>query len=200
MDSTELGESEVFTNLTQALYEYGEQVRDMYKKKLLDADAKASVKLINSVKAFVAYKGIEFEVFLELEDYWKYVEQGIQPAGKYKNPGWKAYPFILKWIQVKPVLPTPDKKTGKLPTEKQLAFLITNKIVNKGIDRRPLLADSIEAVNRYYMKELVRSIKVSLIFLDYQLQRMEKKGTEEMMEKIRKERERLTELLSSLLS
>ena len=159
MDSTELGESEVFTNLTQALYEYGEQVRDMYKKKLLDADAKASGKLINSVKAFVAYRGIEFEVFLELEDYWKYVEQGIQPAGKYKNPGWKAYPFILKWIQVKPVLPTPDKKTGELPTEKQLAFLITNKIVNKGIDRRPLLADSIEAVNRYYMKELEEAIQ-----------------------------------------
>ena len=71
MDSTELGESEVFTNLTQALYEYGEQVRDMYKKKLLDADAKASGKLINSVKAFVAYRGIEFEVFLELEEYGK---------------------------------------------------------------------------------------------------------------------------------
>ena len=57
------------------------------------------------------------------------------------------------------MLPTPDKNTGKLPTEKQLAFLITNKIVNKGIDRRPLLADSIEAVNRYYMKELEEAIQ-----------------------------------------
>ena len=52
----------------------------------------------------------------------------------------------------------------------------------------------------FFLKELVRSIKASLTYLDYQLQRMEKKGTEEMMEKIRKERERLTELLSSLLS
>lgn len=51
----------------------------------------------------------------------------------------------------------------------------------------------------FFLKELVRSIKVSLIYLDYQLQRMEKKGTEEMKEKIRKERKKLTDLLSSLL-
>lgn len=158
-------ETPVFEHLTQALYDYGEQVREMYRRNLLAADAKASGKLIDNIEVLVAYKGLDYVVYLKLEDYWKYVESGVQPAGKYGNPGWRAFPHILDWIQVKPSFNgkyrLPGAKTGdkKLPTAKQLAYLITRKIVNKGIAPRGFLADSIEAVNRYYMKELQEAIQ-----------------------------------------
>ncbi len=160
----ELTESEVFTNLTTALWEYGEQVKDMYRRNLLANDKKATGKLINNIKTLVAYKGTEYVVYLELEDYWKYVEYGIKPAsgGKYENPGWKAYPFILEWIRVKPVLPRTQGLKGtkkKLPTEKQLAYLITRKIKDEGIKPTGLLADSVEAVNRYYLRVLEEAIQ-----------------------------------------
>lgn len=176
MESEELS---VFENLTQALYDYGEQVRDMYRRNLLANDKKVSGKLINNIKVLVAYKGTEYVVYLDLEPYWKYVEDGIMPApgGKYNNPGWKAYPFILEWIKAKPVLPRGGGLKGtkkKLPTEKQLAYLITRKIKNEGIKPTGLLADSVEAVNRYYLRVLEDAIQRD--FDKYAIYALEKAG------------------------
>ena len=51
-------------------------------------------------------------------------EAGIPPG----EPMRKA---ILDWIKVKPVTPRPDKH-GRIPTLKQLAFLIARKIYDEG--------------------------------------------------------------------
>jgi hypothetical protein len=76
-----------------------------------------------------------------MEHYWKFIEGGIQPAGKYKNAGWKIYPFILEWIKVKPVIPRP-MANGKLPSEKSLAYLITRSIKENGIKPVPILKEA----------------------------------------------------------
>lgn len=156
-------DSEIFENLMNVLAEYGEEVKRLYQSRLMADDKLATGNLINNVETFIAYKGTEFVVYLRLEDYWKYVEKGIAPAGKYKNPGWKAYPFILKWVEVRRILPRP--KNGKLPSTQNLdtlyrqsAYLATKKIVEKGIEPGNQLQESVQAINNKYLPLLQEAL------------------------------------------
>ena len=126
-----------FPNLERVLEEFAERARDQYKGLLVQRKKIASGDLYNSVECLVDQNGSTYEVKLELEHYWKFIEEGIAPAGKYKNAGWKIYPFILDWIKVKPVIPRP-MANGKLPSEKSLAYLITRSIKEHGIKPVPI--------------------------------------------------------------
>lgn len=130
-----------FPNLEKVLEDFAERARDQYKGLLVNKDMIASGDLYNSVECLVDQNGTTYEVKLELEHYWKFIEEGIRPAGKYKNAGWKIYPFILEWIKIKPVLPRP-MANGKLPSEKSLAYLITRSIKEHGIKPKPILQES----------------------------------------------------------
>lgn len=55
-----------------------------------------------------------------------------------------------------------------------------------------------QSVCFFFLKELVSSIKVSLIFLDYQIDRMERKASPEAKAELKDKRAQLTALLSSL--
>lgn len=145
-------------NVMNTLEAYAQKVRNLYQDKLIQDDKIASGKLLNSVEYQVVNNGVAYEVQLRLEDYWKYVEYGVQgeknTTSPFKNAGWKAYPFILKWISVKPVIPRPFDN-GRIPTPKQLAYLITRSIGKKGILPGDQLKDSIEEVNARYKDKLV---------------------------------------------
>ena len=88
-------------------------------------------KLADTVETVITIGDNKFTASLKLNDYWKYVEEGVGPSGKYGNPGWKAYPAIRDWIDIKPVIPRPDAN-GRIPSPKSLAYLITRKIVDDG--------------------------------------------------------------------
>lgn len=143
---------DTFENLMLALDEYGQAVKDLYQKRLLADDKKATGNLIDSVQCKIAYQGMNYVVFLELADYWKYVEDG-RKAGKFPPVN-----KILDWIKVKPVLPTP-MENGKLPTEEQLAFLISRKIANEGIEAGHQLAETVQDINRIYLPKLQEAIQ-----------------------------------------
>lgn len=83
-------------------------------------------RLIDTITTEVTVDGKTFTASLNMNHYWKYLEEGIQPAGKFNNPGWKSFPFILNWVQIKPVLPRPDFR-GRIPSPKSLAYLIVRK-------------------------------------------------------------------------
>ncbi len=125
-----------FTELRQVLEDLANDIRDSYRESLERNDRYTTEhKLIDSVRTQVVVDDRAFEVTMTLQDYWKYVEEGVRgarnPDSPYRNPGWKAYPHILRWIDIKPVLPRP-LANGKLPTQKQLGYLITRSIVNNG--------------------------------------------------------------------
>lgn len=113
-----------FDNLQQVLEEYGNVIAEQYKSNLKANGHKATGNLINSITSHITVNGNEYAIELTLEDYYKYVEEGRRP-GKFPPVD-----KILQWIKVKHILPTPIN--GKLPTEKQLAFLISRKIAEKG--------------------------------------------------------------------
>ena len=124
------------TELQQVLQDLANDIRDNYKEHLEFNDRYTTEhKLIDSVRTQVVVGDREFEITMTLQDYWKYVEEGVRgdknPSSPYKNPGWKAYPFILRWIDTKPVIPRP-LANGKIPSPKQLAFLIGRAIYDHG--------------------------------------------------------------------
>lgn len=150
-------------NIQRVLETLGDQIIDVYRRKLFDGGTNATGLLGNSLSCIVKTENGIYDLYLSLQDYWKYVENGRQPG---KFPPLDA---IKQWIQAKPVIP--DARTGKLPTLEQLTFLISRSIANNGIPAKNYLTDTIrefqndpqfyEAIN----KDIERN--VDLIFRDF---------------------------------
>ena len=116
------------------------------KNRLTANKTNASGTLSNSIRGIVKQNGKYIVISIQLEDYYQFVENG-RKAGKY--PPINA---IKNWISVKPVLPRP-LKSGKLPTQNQLAFLIARKISKVGIKPKPFLKPTItdfDLINKVY--------------------------------------------------
>lgn len=133
-------------NLQAVLGEYGEEVARFYRENLDKDDRYASGKLVQSVESRIAVNGQAYQVQLRLADYWKYVEWDTKPH-------WPPPSALLRWIEVKPVLPQPDKN-GRIPTPKQLAFLIGRKIARFGTKGSHTLANTLEEVNARYEQRI----------------------------------------------
>ena len=145
-----------FNNLKRVLEDYGRNLVENYQRALADYGVNASGELSKSLKYIIddKTKG-QFEVNLELLEYWKYIERG-RKAGK--MPPISA---IEKWIEVKPVLPRP-MANGKLPTTKQLAYLIARKIGDEGILPRPILQERVNSANNVFFNLIEEAIAEDL--------------------------------------
>ena len=112
-------------HLTQVLEELGREVAEQYKNNLRESGhATRPDHLINSITTAVVVDDKAYKVVMQLNDYWKYLENGTEPH-------WPPVDAIRSWISYKPVLPRPGKD-GRLPTPNQLAFLIGRKIAREG--------------------------------------------------------------------
>lgn len=112
------------TELQKVLQDYAKDVTDRYKDVLANNGHIASKDLVNSIKTEVKVGDAAYEVTMTLKDYWKYVENDTRPH--FPPPS-----ALIRWIEVKPVIPRP-MANGKLPTTKQLAYLIGRKIATEG--------------------------------------------------------------------
>ena len=107
--------------ITQDMRDICSQILQIYK----DNVNKASKKLSDTARYTIRWKGKWFEVFFILQDYWKYVEAGTKPH-------FPPIEAIEEWIRVKPIIPYATE--GKVPTTKQLAYLIGRSISKKGTE------------------------------------------------------------------
>ena len=130
----------MFENLVKCMSELAEEIKEAYKGRLDTEGINASGKLSNSVKADLRINGTVYEAVLQLEDYWKYIEKG-RPKTQNNGNG-ELRRAILEWIRVKPVIPQPYN--GKLPTEEQLAYLISRKIHRYGYEGKQPLHNTLE--------------------------------------------------------
>lgn len=143
-----------WTNLSKVLEEYAVALRNEYQDNLIRHDHIAKGDLMNRVDYIIQKGNNEISVSLILEDYWKYVEYDTKPH-------FPPVDKIMEWIRVKPVLPRPDNN-GKLPTERQLAYLIGRKINEEGTTgthdlrdaQRKVLDDFEERVGEAITKDL----------------------------------------------
>lgn len=143
-----------FSNTIRVLEDYRNAVISIYKSNLSNDDHIASGKLINNISYLIQKDTRQVEVSLMLEDYWKYVENDTKPH-------WPPISKILEWIKVKPVIPS-QTYNGKLPTEKQLAFLIARKISEVGTKGTHDLQETLQQVNSMYEVKLGEAISQDL--------------------------------------
>jgi len=135
-----------FDNLRAVLEEFAGEFRDTYRESLLKHDRitqHGTDRLVdsvdaNDVKAMVQEGDRAFEVTINLKEYWKYVENDTAPH-------WPPPSAILRWVEIKPVIPRPDAN-GRVPSPRSLAYLIGRKISREGTTGSHDFADSREAV------------------------------------------------------
>lgn len=146
------------TELHKVLQEYANDAAEIYKYQLALGAKPASRKLIDNVKSNVIVGERAYEVTLSLEHYWKYIEGGSK--GTISSPPGAVYPAhfpptwaLEKWIRVKPVIPRPDE-TGRIPSPKQLAYLIGRKIEEEGIEPFPALQTTKEELDKIYHEKI----------------------------------------------
>ena len=155
-----------FENLRAVLHEYGEAVVAAYRREMDERGKNASHKLEKSLHIQVVTDGgglfgPAFAVDLSLPAYWYNVEYGRPPCPPSKH--WIPMEALIKWIKIKPVIPYPDKN-GRIPTTRQLAFLI-NRAINDpnrrgddpkrpGIWPTPVLQSAVEAVDAQFVPRI----------------------------------------------
>ena len=100
---------------------------------LREKNLEASGRLIQSIQPLpvVTGEGV-IKVSVELEDYWRQVEEGTKPLGFTKENRKKLQPKILRWIKEKPSL------QSKVAANKRvsLSYAIATNILKKGTIKR----------------------------------------------------------------
>ena len=120
-----------FSHLRDALAEYGEQLRAAYRQNLASNHHPTREDTLRTTAEWkVDIDGTDYLLSLNLEEYWKNVEEDM-PAH------WPPTEAILRWVMVKPVIPRPDDK-GRIPTPKQLTFLIKRAIAGESPNQKKL--------------------------------------------------------------
>lgn len=143
-----------FSQVAAVLEDLAHDIEEGYKGTLL-ADGHhttlgSEMTLLQSVKTRVVADGRIFEVTMDLNDYWKYLEYGTRPH-------WPPREAILNWVRIKPVLPRPNE-LGRTPTENQLAYLISRKIAKEGTQASHGLERTKDAVIGAYRDKLAKAL------------------------------------------
>lgn len=144
------------TALVDILRELGENVREGYVNKLIrNGRPTTENTLASTVTSQVEVNGTTYSVVLNLQEYWKYVEEGTRPH-------WPPPSAILHWIEVKPVIPRPDEK-GRIPTPKQLAYLIGRKIAREGTKGTHDLKETTDTILGYYEDRIKEALETDCL-------------------------------------
>ena len=138
------------TELHQVLQDYANDIRERYKDVLANNGHIASHDLVNSIKTEVVVGEQAYEVTMTLADYWKYVEYDTRPH--FPPPD-----ALQRWIEIKPVIPRPGKN-GRIPTPKQLAFLIGRHINTFGTTGTHDLQKTKDDIFAWYQEKITAAL------------------------------------------
>lgn len=174
-----------FENTRMVLEAFALELVERYKGNIISKGHRASGDLIRSIgfdpEDDIVVNNGRVIVTLNLNWYWKILEEGLKPDGLYKNPGNFSGLFkaILNWVEIKK-LPA-RTYSGKLPGKhtlskdtktrnKQLAAMISHKILREGTTPTHLLSDSIqqtrskfnELISEALMKDIDENLDVAM--------------------------------------
>lgn len=145
------------TRTIEVLNEYAEAWANAYRAELIAEGKRATGNLIKSVRGEVVIRNEVYSAVLNVADYYKYVEWGRKKGGK--MPPISA---IMKWIQVKPVIPRPNTLTGRVPTQQQLAWAIAKSIQQNGIPPTYALRNTNDATFNAFEQKLRDALTADL--------------------------------------
>lgn len=138
--------NELFPRTREVLDAWGRDFVEKYKQGLIDKNANASKNLYNRVQYQLQVGTQAFELSLVLPDYSEYLEEGTRPHFPPREP-------IERWIRIKPVVPREDMQ-GKLPTQQQLAYLISRKISREGTKGRHIYQETYDATQEEWIARI----------------------------------------------
>ena len=124
---------------------------ERYKTLLKEDNKVASGDLLNSIQGEGRVDNNLYTFVININDYWKYVENGVN--GTAVDNG-STYSFkgktvnidaIERWIEVKPIVP--HSINNKVPSTKQLAYLISRSIARNGIKGGHYLKNSLQSTD-----------------------------------------------------
>lgn len=124
--------------ITQDINNICADLLERYKQSLKDNNHIASGNLYNTATYKTNINGSWFELTFVLDETWRYLENGTKPH----FPPLEA---IERWITVKHIIPTTN--SGKIPSTKQLAFLIARGISKNGTKPTKLLQQTIDGAD-----------------------------------------------------
>lgn len=113
-------------------------------------------RLHETITTEVTVDGKTFQASLNMNHYWEYLEYGTGP-GRGRDKYWPNKDAIAKWIEVKPVIPRPDGDK-RIPTPKQLTFLISRKIHDDGTKGTHGFQTSREEVLPQYFEKIEQAL------------------------------------------
>ena len=115
-------------------------------RKFLETAAKENTKhyeLSKNIKFNLQVNDTLFEIEFQAPSYWKYANYGRGP-GKFPP-----LDKIEDWIVRRKISPYPTK-SGRVPTRKQLSFLIARKIAREGFEGSGFLEKSLKEQQDYW--------------------------------------------------
>ncbi len=133
------------------LEDYKKEFESLYKSKL--EERRASGSLIKSIKTKYEINGSVYEVSVDLENWWYWLEHGRKPTSKGKHCPIEP---IISWIRTKGIVPR--EINGKLPTETQLAYAIRHKIDTEGYTGGQYMQKTLDEINGKYTKLLQEAL------------------------------------------
>ena len=141
------------TNLVAVLEDLANDVREGYRDTLERNKHVASGNLIGNLSTEITVDGTVYTVWLNLEDYWKFVEYDTKPH-------WAPIRPLIEWardkIRIGLALPRPD---GKIPTPEQLAHAAQWKIHAEGTTGTHDLRKTEDAVLSMYEERLLEALE-----------------------------------------
>lgn len=137
-----------FKHLQKTLEDYSMYILNAARKNMPDY-----YKLKDNISFTVDIDGNYYNILFKAPEYWKYAEYG-RKAGK-----WPPITAIEKWIDIRHITPYPTAR-GKLPTKKQLAFLIARSVGEKGTLTTPVyfLGRSLDEDRSYWNDQIDKAI------------------------------------------
>ena len=124
--------------ITQDINNICADLLERYKQSLKDNNHIASGNLYNTATYKTNINGSWFELTFVLDETWRYLENGTKPH-------FPPIEEIERWITVKHIIPTTN--SGKVPTTRQLAFLIARGISKNGTKPTKLLQQTIDGAD-----------------------------------------------------
>lgn len=124
--------------ITQDINNICADLLERYKQSLKDNNHIASGNLYNTAKYKCSFDGKWFEVSFVLDSTWQYLENGTKPH-------FPPISAIENWITVKHIIPSTNN--GRVPTTKQLAYVIAREISQNGTKATKLLQKTIDGAD-----------------------------------------------------
>lgn len=148
---------EDFENLNRVLEQFGYEFKQQLRDKIVAENAVASGELLNSIDCRVEIEDDCFVVYLYHADYFHYVNENTEPHWPPYDSTEKTFPQIEKWVMDKPLQPYPDSR-GKLPTIKQVTFLVARKISEEGTQGHYFFESTLNGLMEKYYPMIVDAI------------------------------------------